>query len=148
MTEPIRKSVTVPLGPAAAFDLFTAGIDRWWPKATHSLSEDDGARVRVEPRVGGQVIETRPDGSEVPWARVVQWEPGARLGLAWHVGRAEEDHTDVDVTFTATEAGTRVDVVHGGFDRLADAPGMQANYTRGWDHVLGERFAAACALAA
>ena len=29
---PIRKAVTVPLTPPDAFDLFTAGIDGWWPR--------------------------------------------------------------------------------------------------------------------
>ena len=65
-SDPIRKSVIVPLDPAAAFDLFTRDIDRWWPKESHSLAAADGlgqeAHVRVEPRVGGRVIETGADG--------------------------------------------------------------------------------------
>ena len=143
---PIRKSVTVPLAPDAAFDLFTAGLDRWWPKDTHSLSGSAAARVRVEPREGGQVIEVKPDGTEAPWARVTRWEPGARLGLAWHVGRDEAEHTDLEVTFTATGDGTRVDLEHAGFERLDGATALKANYTSGWDHVLGSCYAGACAL--
>ena len=35
---PVRKSVHVAAPPDRAFEVFTAGIGRWWPK-THSISE-------------------------------------------------------------------------------------------------------------
>lgn len=149
MTDPIRKSLNVPLQPIEAFDLFTKGINRWWPMDSHSLSagEDDAdrARVHVEPRVGGQVIETRADGSTAPWARVTEWRPGAHLQLHWHVGRAEDEATVLDVRFAAHDGGTRVDLTHGGFDVLGpQAKTVCAGYTSGWDHVLGTCFRAAC----
>lgn len=149
MTDPVRKTVTVPLPPAEAFDLFTAGLDRWWPKDTHSLSAATGeggrARVRVEPREGGRVIETRPDGSEAPWGTITRWEPGARLALDWHVGRDPAEATHVDVTFTGTEAGTRVDLIHSRWTALGTrAAEISAGYDSGWDHVLGHCFAGAC----
>ena len=31
MTDPIRRSVTVPLAPDQARDLFTRGLPGWWP---------------------------------------------------------------------------------------------------------------------
>lgn len=74
MTDPIHKTVTVPLSAGEAFDLFTTAIDAWWPKQSHSVSADTGdgntASVRMEPREGGRVIETLPDGGEVNWATV------------------------------------------------------------------------------
>jgi hypothetical protein len=149
LTDPIEKTLTVPLDAASAFDLYTGGIDRWWPKDTHSLAAADGrgaeASVRVEPHVGGKVIETLPDGSEAPWGTVTAWEPGARFGLKWFVGRDESEATYVDIRFTQTEAGTRIDLTHGGFDALGDqAETMCANYTKGWDHVLGTCYGGAC----
>lgn len=148
-TDPIRKTVTVPLDRKAAFELFTGGIDRWWPKHSHSLTasrEIDGeASVRVEPRIGGRVLERLPDGSEAPWATVTAWQPGTRLRLSWYVGRDEEEATTIDVTFTQTEAGTRVDLTHGGFHVFgAKAPEMCAGYTNGWDTVLGVCYRSAC----
>ena len=151
--DPIRKTVTVPLDPDTAFDLFTRDIDRWWPMETHSLAAQEGnggkAQVRVEPREGGQVIETGPDGREAPWADVTVWEPGRRLGLRWYVGRSPDEATEVDVRFTGTEAGTRVDLTHGGFAALGErGPEVCAGYTSGWDHVLGACYGARCARAA
>lgn len=153
MTNPIRKSVTVPLDRQSAFDLFTKGIDLWWPKDSHSLAASDGrgdeARVRVEPRSGGHVIETLPDGSQANWATITDWNPGERLAMRWYVGRDETEATEIDIRFTQTEAGTRVDLTHGGFDALGpEAETMCANYTRGWDHVLGRCYAGHCKVAA
>ena len=37
--EPIQRSVTVPLEPEVAFELFTARMDTWWPVQTHSRAE-------------------------------------------------------------------------------------------------------------
>jgi hypothetical protein len=143
MIEPVRKTITVPLDPGAAFDLFTGGIARWWPMETRSLS-GAAATVRVEPRVGGQVVETRPDGTEAAWARVTAWEPPHRFAVDWHVGREEAEATQLDVTFTGTEAGTRVDLVHDGFDRLAGGETMCASYRSGWDEALGRCYGGAC----
>jgi hypothetical protein len=149
MTDPIRKTVTVPLATRDAFDLFTARIDQWWPKDTHSVAASNGtgadAQVRIEPHEGGHVIETGPDGSEAAWATVTRWEPGRRVTLDWHPGRGEDQATRVDVTFEPTEGGTRVDLTHDGFDVLGDdAATMCASYTTGWDHVLGGCYVGQC----
>ncbi len=143
MIGPVRKTITVPLDPSSAFDLFTGGIARWWPVESHSLS-GAAASVRVEPRVGGHVVETRADGTEARWARVTVWEPGRRFATDWHMGRDAEEATQLDVTFTGTEAGTRVDLVHDGFDRLAQGETMCASYRSGWDGMLGRCYGAAC----
>ena len=139
MTDPVRKTLTVPLRPEQAFDLFTDRIAEWWPTETHSISAGDGAEprdVRIEPREGGAVIEDTHDGGTARWGRVTTWEPGRRIGIAWHVGRPAEESTDLDVTFTPVEDGTRVDLTHGGFERLAETASLRGGYDRGWDLVL------------
>ncbi|MEM8555634.1 MAG: SRPBCC domain-containing protein [Pseudomonadota bacterium] len=147
-TDPIRKSVTVPIPPGDAFRIFTEDLGRWWPVDNHSISANRGERptsVTVEPREGGAILETCPDGDTAPWGRVTTWQPGERLDIAWHVGRDENDHTDLTIVFTPMEGGTRVDLTHGGFDRLsADATETATSYLGGWDHVLGSCYAQAC----
>ncbi|MEM0950017.1 MAG: SRPBCC domain-containing protein [Pseudomonadota bacterium] len=148
-TPPIRKTVTVPLDPLAAFELFAKDIDRWWPKETHSLAAGSGkgaqARVRVEPRPGGRVIETLPDGTEAPWADVEHYIPGTRLTLRWYVGQTPEQATLVDVRFSPVDTGTRVDLSHSGFETLGAAGSKtHASYHTGWDRVLVKCFADAC----
>jgi len=149
MTGPIRKSIHVPLAPAAAFRLFTGGIERWWPVETHSLSASRAngrpRTVRMEPRPGGRIIETLPDGTEAPWATITAWEPGARLSLDWYVGRPAMEATKVEVTFATEDGGTRVRLEHSGFERLGEeAAPLRNDYNGGWDFVLGERFGGFC----
>lgn len=48
---PIRREVLVDAGPEAAFEIFTAGLGRWWPLAAGKRvarpGEDDGAQTWV-----------------------------------------------------------------------------------------------------
>ena len=71
----VIKQVTVPLGPQAALDLFTAGMDRWWPFESHSVYEGKHLSFRFECRVGGQLVETGPDGQESVWGTVESVSP-------------------------------------------------------------------------
>lgn len=149
MTEPIRKTLTVPLPPVDAFDLFTAGIDRWWPKESHSLSAGAGsaaAAVTMEPWDGGALYETAPDGRILPWGRVTRWDPGREVAFTWHVGRSPDEATHVTVRFSRTEGGTRVDLTHDGWQAVGGAQdGLRGSYDSGWDVVFAGRYAGAAA---
>lgn len=145
----ISHMVEVPLPPERAFELFTGNISRWWPTKSHSVSSQDGTiplDVEVQPREGGLIRETLPSGETAPWARIEAWEPGRRLRLAWYPGRGQAHATDVEITFAPIGNGTRVTVVHTGFDRPgAGGTASAASYSSGWAHVLGECFARHCA---
>ncbi|MBM7068301.1 SRPBCC domain-containing protein [Actibacterium sp. 188UL27-1] len=146
-TAPIHKTITVPLPPDHAFELFTAGINKWWPGDTHSLSARDGRAPRqldVDPHQGGRIWETTHDGKRHAWARITDWQPGRRFAFNWHVGQEEEDATHVVVAFSQTKTGTRVDLTHGGFDGVTDGATMMASYQTGWDHVLTACYGTAC----
>lgn len=120
---PLRRVVTVPLRPADAFDLFTAGIDGWWPRPPSR----PGARMRLAPGRDGALSEEAPGRAPRVWARVTVWEPGRRLVLTWAEGHGEdEEPSEVEVRFTPVEAGTRVDVTHASLDALAEAPRWSA----------------------
>lgn len=148
MTDPIEKTLHVPLRPTTAFDLFTEQLDKWWPTDSHSLSAGDGdipEKVDVDKFEGGHITETKPDGETGRWGTITRWEPGRALGVSWYVGRDESEATDLTVIFTPTDTGTRVELTHGGFDRLGEvATAMHGNYTKGWDFVLTERFGQFC----
>ncbi len=146
--DPIHKTLTVPLTPEAAFELFTAKLADWWPMASHSLSAYEDAlplAVIVEPRLGGQILETKTDGSVHPWGKVTAWEPPARLGLLWHVGRPETEATRIDIRFAPHAEGTTVTLVHDGWAALGEsANAIRGGYYTGWDQVLGQCFLKAC----
>ncbi|HEY7471082.1 MAG TPA: SRPBCC family protein [Gemmatimonadota bacterium] len=135
---PVRKSITVPWTPEAAFRRFTAGIAEWWPLATHGVSESAEAGVAIEGRVGGRIVETGPDGAEHVWGTVTAWEPPRRVAFTWHPGRPADMRQDVSVAFHAADGGTRVELVHTGWEHLGEkAAKMRAGYNSGWDFVLG-----------
>ena len=141
----IRKSVSVPLVPERAFELFTAGISTWWPTASHSIGGDDVAEVVFEQREGGELYERRRSGETAHWGRVTAWEPPHRLVLAWKVS-PDAPATELTVTFTAENGRTRVELEHAGWERYGALAASEAHdYDGGWDIVLGRYTGAAAA---
>ena len=130
----IRKTVTVPLDPARAFDLFARRLGDWWPVESHSVAAGRGERpaaVTVEPREGGLIYETAQNGERTQWGRVARWAPGERLDLDWWPGRTEADASRVSVRFVPEQGGTRVDLTHAGL-----GPDRTQTYRTGWGAVL------------
>lgn len=135
---PVIKTRTVPLAPAAAFDLFTRRMGQWWPTASHSIAGDRVTGVVFEEEVGGRVREVTDDGEWHAWAEVTAWDPPRRFTLSWHPSLDPVASTDLEVTFTATDTGTEVRLVHRGWERFGDqAAALRDDYEGGWDHVLG-----------
>jgi uncharacterized protein YndB with AHSA1/START domain len=147
MIEPVRRDVTVAAGLEETFRLFTEDMAAWWPLETHSMAADreDGtsvAQLVFEPRLGGRLYEIADDGTEGTWGRVLVWEPPHRLVLAWKPNLRDEPETEVEVTFAAVDAGTRVALEHRGWDLLGErADEAATGYRVGWAFILGERFA-------
>ena len=142
MTDPIHKTLNVPLSPKEAFALFTENLADWWPTESHSLSAGDGEipkDVTVDPREGGYITETKHDGEKGRWGTITEWNPGQSFGVSWYVGRSEDQSTDLSVVFIPTDTGTRVELTHGGFERLQETA-MHQQYQTGWDLVFNTCF--------
>ena len=137
---PLIKTIGVPLAPTDAFDLFTNGLARWWPLATHSVGEAEAVDCAIEGRVGGRILERDGDGSEHVWGTVEDWESPHRLAFSWHPGRPADSAQKIDVRFdAAAHGGTTITLVHAGWDALGErAAAMRSGYDSGWDFVLGE----------
>ncbi|KMW60360.1 Glyoxalase/Bleomycin resistance protein/dioxygenase domain [Candidatus Rhodobacter oscarellae] len=145
MAEPVTKTVTVPLTPERAFRLFTEEMASWWPLDRHAVSAEDGGAkdVTVPAEIGAQIFETTPSGKKVPWGRVTEHRPGHRFATSWHPGRPEAEATQVEVTFDAVADGTRVTLVHSGWQALgAQQTSLRDQYQNGWDTVFVQLFAA------
>jgi uncharacterized protein YndB with AHSA1/START domain len=146
--EPVIRSVRVAAAPARAFEVFSAGIGRWWIP-THSIlaSKSPQAEVTIEPRVGGRWYERGEDGSECDWGHVLAWDPPRRLVLAWQLNAQWEFDpalvTEVEVRFDPQPGGaTLVTLEH----RCLERYGAEAETARaglgsegGWSGLL-ERF--------
>jgi hypothetical protein len=80
----------------------------------------------IEPKEGGRCYTTQADGKEFEWAKVLVWEPPARVVIGWQL-TAEWVYdpnfvTEVDVTFTAVGANqTLVELEHRNLERYGDA---------------------------
>ena len=136
--DPIVKVVLVSAGQAEAFERFTAGMSAWWPLVTHSVWGSAAETVRFESGVGGRIVEVHEDGRESVWGSVELWDPPSRLGFTWHPGRQADTAQRIDVEFAAESGGTRVRLVHGGWETLRDdAAGTRTSYDSGWELVLG-----------
>lgn len=145
---PVRKSLTVPVTQAHAFEVFTAGFDRWWPRS-HTTGKGPLKEVILEPRVGGRWYGVDDDGTETDWGDVLSWQPPARVLLAWRIGADWQYHadllTEVEVTFTALSAtATRVDFEHRLLENMgADAQRIRDQLNGGWPGIL-ECYAELC----
>ena len=134
---PVRKSVTVAVGPLQAFELFARDIGTWWPLATHSGGLERSASVSFGAAVGDQLVETLSDGTKEIWGTVLQSEIPRRLAFSWHPGKSADEATHIEVTFTPDSAGgTVVELMHSGWERWGDGETQAANYREGWDPVL------------
>jgi len=139
---PVKKSVRVKAAPPRAFEIFTAGMSRWWLK-THSISATKSPikDVVLEPRVGGRWFERGEDGSECDWGKVLAWEPPARLLLAWQINAQFQPDpavmSEVEIRFTPDASGTTVELEHRHIERVGGAAAaMRDAFERGWALLL------------
>lgn len=135
--DPLRLTYRIECPPEHAFSVWTTRLSAWWPRS-HTTSGDPDATVVLEPRLGGRIFERATDGREIDWGEITAWEPPARFGYLWHIGRTREDATDVSVSFVDDGDGaTRLEIVHSGWDRLGtDGAQFRRANTAGWDGAI------------
>ena len=135
---PVVAAVEVRRGIEEAFQVFTGEIAAWWPVGGQAVEPERVAAVVLEGRPGGRLFERWHGGGEAEWGRVLAWEPPHRLVLAWSPNPERPVPTRVEVRFRTVEPDhTRVELEHGGWERLADqAAEVRAGYEDGWPGVL------------
>jgi uncharacterized protein YndB with AHSA1/START domain len=134
---PLVFTITVDRPIDDAFTLFTDKIGTWWPKATHSIGEDRVVDVILEPRVEGRLYERQDDGTECSWGEVLAWDAPHRFVITWHPSLEPIAVTEVEVSFTAHEGSTIVQLAHREWQRLGGVGAVtRRNYAQGWVGVL------------
>jgi len=141
---PVRKTVLVEASPSQAFEVFTAGINRWWPRS-HGIGTTPLTDSVIEPFVGGRWYTRHEDGSDVVIGHVLVWQPAERLVVSWEVSAEWKPDprpavsSEVEVRFSAEAGGhTRVDLEHRNFERMGATAGekMRKGVDGGWPHLL------------
>ena len=141
---PVRKSIVVQATTKRAFDVFTTGIDRWWPK-THGIGEGPVIESVIEPFVGGRWYSRHAGGVEAVVGHVLVWEPAQRFVCSWEISADWKSDarrvfaSEVEVRFVPEGPRmTRVELEHRNFERMA-APGgekLRSDVARGWPTIM------------
>jgi len=151
---PVRKTIVVNATPQRAFEVFTSGVDRWWPRS-HGIGAAPIRESFIEPFVGGRWYTLCEDGTEVVVGHVRVWQPGERLVVSWEVSAKwkpdarVELASEVDVRFVSERDGaTRVELEHRDFERMGATDGetMRAGVDGGWPGMLSLYAAAVAAV--
>ena len=139
---PVRKTIHVKASTAHAFEVFTAGLDRWWPK-DHGIGKTPRKAVAMETRLGGHWYELAEDGTQTNVGRIVVWEPPQRFVMTWDINSEWKPDTtvssEVEVRFIAEgDDATRVELEHRKFEQMGAEPGakMRRDVDGGWPKLL------------
>lgn len=141
----VNREIVVPVGIDAAFAAFTERFGNFKPPE-HNLLAVPIAETVFEARVGGSIIDRGTDGSECRWARILAYEPPARVVFSWDIGptwQLESDHdrtSEVEVRFIADGPDrTTVALEHRDLDRHGSGwEGVRASIAddQGWPLYL------------
>jgi uncharacterized protein YndB with AHSA1/START domain len=135
----VRKSVVVRCTPERAFHVYTERMGDWYPIEGHSIFDDANSTIVWEGRVGGQVYELSTKGEKGLWGTITAWDPPNELRMSWHPARDEETAQELTIRFTPEGDGTRVEIVHTGWERVGpDFRERMAGYDEGWSSVLAD----------
>lgn len=142
---PVCKRITVKASAERAFQVFTEGMDTWWPRS-HHIGKSPMTKTIIEGHAGGRCYSEHTDGAECDWGRILVWEPPRRLVMAWRINAQWQHEPDlakaseVEVSFTPEPDGsTRVDLEHRYFHRHgagSDAMRTAVDSPNGWGGLL------------
>jgi uncharacterized protein YndB with AHSA1/START domain len=142
---PVRKSIRVNASRAHAFEVFTTGLGRWWPRDM-GIGKLPMKSAVMETHLGGRWYELGEDGSETNVGKIIVWEPPERFIMSWDINSQWKPDTtvssEVEVRFIADGAtATRVELEHRKFERMGAEAGesMRKSVDGGWPGLL-ERF--------
>ena len=145
---PVCKSIRVKASQAHAFEVFTAGLDRWWPRKA-SIGATPMKAMMIEPRLGGRWYEVGADGSQATVGRVLLWDPPSRFTVSWDIDRHWKPNatvgSEVEVRFTIEgPEATLVELEHRKFEKMGAGAGasLRKDVDGGWPGIL-EGFRAA-----
>jgi uncharacterized protein YndB with AHSA1/START domain len=121
---PVRRHVVVPAPADRAFEVFTAGMTRWWPPE-HHIGSAPIEEIVIEPHEGGRWYTRHTDGSETSTGYVAAWDPPERLVVTWQINAQWRFDasliTTIEVRFREDGPDrTRVELEHRDLERFGE----------------------------
>jgi len=149
MLDPIVRVIEVPCSQQKAFNVFVSEMHNWWPLEKFSVSALEGKQakgLRVNPKVGGQIVEIGHDNTEHLWGTITTFNPYDALSLDFHIAEPSTSASHVEVTFTVlAEERTRVELTQSNWEAFGDkAEMMRGGYGTGWSEIFERQYKAAC----
>jgi uncharacterized protein YndB with AHSA1/START domain len=142
---PVRKTIRVKASPERAFDVFTSGLGRWWPR-DHGIGKAPMKSAVMETHLGGRWYELSEDGSQATVGKIIVWDPPTRFVMTWEINSQWKPDTtvssEVEVKFVPDGANmTLVVLEHRKFEQMGTEAGesMRKDVNGGWPGLL-ERF--------
>ena len=139
---PVRKSIRVNAAQARAFEVFTSGLGRWWPRKA-TIGKAPMKIVVMETRLGGRWYELSEDDSQAEVGKVLVWEPPHRFVISWNINAHWKPDSsvgsEVEVRFVADGPNaTLVEVEHRKFELMGAEAGasMRKDVDGGWPGML------------
>jgi len=139
---PVRKTIRVKANAEHAFDVFTSGLGRWWPR-DKGIGKLPMKTAVMETRLGGRWYEVAEDGTETNVGRISVWDPPRRFVMTWDINSQWKPDTtvssEVEVTFTPESPdATRVELEHRKFEQMGAEAGesMRKDVDGGWPRLL------------
>jgi uncharacterized protein YndB with AHSA1/START domain len=139
---PVRKSIRVSASQAHAFEVFTSGLGRWWPR-TASIGKGPMKMAIMEARLGGRWYELSEDGSQADVGKIIVWDPPRRFVVTWDINSNWKPDTaissEVEVKFIADGPdSTLVELEHRKFEQMGADAGekMRKDVDGGWPGML------------
>ncbi len=134
----VEKTIVIAAKPDRVWRAWTSEIARWWTKP-YFIDAERAAGLVIEPQIGGRFMEKWGDGGAgYLLGHVVEWLPPNRLAFTWTEKDWVGASTVVKVQFEPDGQGTRVTLVHEGFDRVPDGEGQRSGYDAGWGDLLSK----------
>lgn len=144
---PVKLEVDVPLPLEKAFDAFVHRFSQWWP-AEYTWSQGVLESIDIEPLVGGRCTEFGPNGFQLDWGQVVDFESPGKIVFRWQIDPNRVPQPDpekssmVAVTFHATDSKTTIlKLAHSEFDNHgvgSEGYREAMNSDMGWRYIINK----------
>ena len=142
----IKLNFTVPVSSRQAFEVFTKGLNSWWPKE-YTWAGEGLVIIEIEPGEDGRCFERGPHGFECDWGRVLVWDPPRRVVFTWQIDPDRvpqpnpEKASEIEVLFEGDGSATQVIFSHRKLEKHgenAQAYKEAMASPQGWPYILNQ----------